>query len=608
MEEQCELDIKASQASLTLTPNGWVINYGGRRAVIFDDIFSLEANEEIARQLGVDLKEAWALKDKLLEEWFPRSLDEYRLLFPTVKGEDNNIKALVLALFSHKLRNWRDRILAVIIQGMNSSGKSHLARTVLVDPFKNMNGDDGHEIVHEATDFTLSYFKRKFANMNFDRKILFLQQSESLGLELALMVSETGLVFGYSEFQDGRWVPVEAKIHGHPLLICTAVRFRGPLDWDHRFLTLYSDESAELTLAVMGLDAQRAEDIIFREGVERFQMGCWAIFWRIWKMIPEDLEVVVPYAGLLTQSIKFDLETPKPRRDFRKLLALIYACAIAHYPFRSKLRYKDRIILVATEEDLRELLPVLAQVLKQTVTGLNEKEEKIIQVLRERRERSETEAIDAWPDVKELAELTGINYNTLRSHYLPDLARKGFIYIDKDHRPAKVVLAKEPSFGIEDEIMAQCAERVRAFLSLWSDHLIKSDGGSIPAQIPLNPPENDFDHLIMGADHQISGQGEPHPFDQPVDQIDQSEKQASEGLESRNSTPITFDHLIRGMEAPAQVSPPSPQTIEPVCGECGSWQALKCLQHPDWIVVTPTAQYARGCPDFQPRAPMQGGG
>jgi hypothetical protein len=474
-------DMNLENAGLTLTPDGWRITYNGKIALIFDNILLPEVDEEIAQQLGIDVGRARVLKHKLLSAWFPKSLDEYRLLFPTVKGEDSNVKALILAWFSHKLRNWKDRIQAIILQGANSSGKSHLARATIIEPFKayvqkrpakraaDGNGEAAanEEVVYEATDITLSYFKRKFANTDFDRKILFLQQSESLGLELALMVSETGLTFCYSEFQDGKWVPVEAKITGHPLLVCTVVNFRGPPDWDHRFLTLFTDESAELTIQVM--------DFVFKEKLARFQEGCWAVLRMIWQLIPENLDVVVPYADLLMQSIKFDLESTKPRRDFMKLLALIYASAILHYPFRPKIRHSGRVILVATEEDLKELLPVLGQVLKQTITGLSKKYEQIINFLRDWRKK--TEPVLTWPTAREIAEGLRMNANTLRSHDIPYLVRKGYVYVEKDSRVNRYALVKEPAFGIDEHVLEQCAERVRAFLALHPpDQMIGSEG------------------------------------------------------------------------------------------------------------------------------------
>jgi len=47
---------------------------------------------------------------------------------------------------------------------------------------------------------------------------------------------------------------------------------------------------------------------------------------------------------------------------------------------------------------------------------------------------------------------------------------------------------------------------------------------------------------------------------------------------------------------------------EPICEECIHWAALKCTKHPDWIVVTPTARYARNCEYFAPKKEVKGCG
>ena len=99
--------------------------------------------------------------------------------------------------------------------------------------------------------------------------------------------------------------------------------------------------------------------------------------------------------------------------------------------------------------------------------------------------------------------------------------------------------------------------------------------------------------------------------DQPVDQFDQFEKPALQGVESRNSTPHPSDQLITGVEGAARqaippgrgvmIEEPPLEYSGPICSDCIHWQALKCEKHPDWIVVTPTARYARNCEYFAPK-------
>jgi hypothetical protein len=276
---------------------------------------------------------------------------------------------------------------------------------------------------------------------------------------------------------------------------------------------------------------------------------------------------------------------------------------------------------VATEEDLKELLPVLGQVLKQTITGLSEKHERIINFLREWKEKSKTEDVMPWPTAKEIAEGLGVNVNTLRAHDLPHLVRKGYVYVEKDGRVNRYALVKEPAFGIDEGVLEQCAERVKAFLTLHPpDHLISSEGGGKPAPQAVIPPKTGSDQSDQPHDQQMIRPPIQLRLgtDQPVDQFDQFEKPALQGVESRNSTPHPSDQLITGVEGAARQAIPPGRGVMieeppldysgPVCSDCVHWHALKCGQHPDWIVVTPTARYARNCEYFAPKKEVKGRG
>lgn len=57
-----------------------------------------------------------------------------------------------------------------------------------------------------------------------------------------------------------------------------------------------------------------------------------------------------------------------------------------------------------------------------------------------------------------------------------------------------------------------------------------------------------------------------------------------------------------------EVGEPAVEYTGPICEDCAHWQALKCEKHPDWIVATPTARYARSCEYFAPKRRWLGGG
>jgi DNA-binding transcriptional regulator YhcF (GntR family) len=605
-------------ARLELSPNGWEIYYNGKHAVVFDDIYSIEADHEIAKQLGIDVKEAWRLKNKLLEEWRPRTLYEYRLLFPKIVGEDGNIESMILTLFSQKLKNWRDRILTIIVGGPNSTGKSYMTSTIF-EPFNlifeekdgriyKATEDDGKtpidtdealgRILYVITSATLSFFKREFTKKNLDRKIIYFQQAENLPLELSFLVSEEGLVFCFSEKIDGRWVPVMVKTKGHPLVVVTAVRFRGSQDWTHRFLELYTDDSASQTRRVVDFKTKLSMDLRYRKSLERFQNGCFKVFINIWGKTPEGLEAVIPFMDILAENIELNYDDPKTRRDYERLIGLLYASAIAFYDARPKIKHGGGEVLIVTEEDLREVYPLLEKTIRYSILGISEKEEKILEKLKEWHEESRVSDKGSWPTIRELAEYAGVNYNTLRSHNLPNLERMGYVYRDRDSRPTRVILIREPLFAISQDVIDKCRERVREYLSIS----YRSDDQTVSSPNPaLNPEKQLLIERSNASDHHSNPTPSLGREASTIDDhgLDHSINGVVDGR-NREKDGYSDDQLIMKICIDEQAEHEHRGGI--ICSMCMHWDALKCLKYPDWIVVTPTARYARKCPFYNPRS------
>jgi DNA-binding transcriptional regulator YhcF (GntR family) len=605
-------------ARLELSPNGWEIYYNGKHAVVFDDIYSIEADHEIAKQLGIDVKEAWRLKNKLLEGWRPRTLYECRLLFPKIVGEDGNVKSMILALFSQKLKNWKDRILTIIVEGPNSTGKSYMTSTIL-EPFNlifeekdgriyKATEDDGKtpidtdealgRILYVITSATLSFFKREFTKKSLDRKILYFQQAENLPLELSFFASEEGLVFCFSEKIDGRWVPVMVKTKGHPLMVITAVRFRGRLDWVHRFLELYTDDSASQTRRVVDFKTKLSMDLRYRDSLERFQNGCFKVFINIWRKTPENLEAAIPFMDILAENIKLNYDDPKTRRDYERLIGLLYASAITFYNARPKIKHGDGEVLIVTEEDLREVYPLLEKTIRYSVLGISEKEEKILEKLKEWHEESRVSDKGSWPTIRELAEYTGINYNTLRSHNLPNLERMGYVYRDRESKPTRVILIREPLFAISQDVIDKCRERVQEYLSIS----YRSDDQTVSSPNPaLNPEKWLLIERSNASDHHSNPTPSLGREASTIDDygLDHSINEVVDGR-NREKDGYSDDQLIMGICIDEQAE--HEHWGDVVCSMCMYWDALRCLKHPDWIDVTPTARYARKCVSFNPRS------
>jgi hypothetical protein len=268
--------------------------------------------------------------------------------------------------------------------------------------------------------------------------------------------------------ENGRWVPRDIKIQGHPLIIFTAVHFKRSLDWIHRALVLHTDEGEQQTRKVISFKSRITLDLDYKERLEAFSKGCRRVFKLIWSRIPDNLEVVIPFIDILEQNIKLKYEDSKIRRDWDRLIGLLRASAIAFYPYRPKIKHNGKEIVVATDEDLKQIYPILLKTFRRSVTGLSEKHEQVLESLKRWNEEAENSNKEAWPTIKDLAIYSNINYNYLRSHLLPDLEREGYIILDDSQRPKKVILKEMPIFELSEKVVNECKKKTTEYLSTYS--------------------------------------------------------------------------------------------------------------------------------------------
>jgi len=420
-------EYEIAEYKLKLTKEGWQLDVNGKRIKIFTDILGDEANRIIAEALGISVNEAWKLKNQALET-FPQTLDDIRNLFPQIVGEDQNVKLMVLALFSTKLRNPDERIMGVIIESPNSAGKSYFAKAIL-KPLRGFK-----ELVLEFTRVTGAYLERKFKELNLDRRILFIQETNNAPSQLHLSLSEGKLRVGIVERVDGGFTPIEIEADGQPFLLATTTSWRGGPDLVHRCILMNLDESADQTYRILNFQAKLNSDYIYKQAFENFVEGCSKVFKLLWKAAPENVDVVIPYSPLIEEKLKV-VENPdvKLRRDFNKLIALIKANAILFARHRKLVKLGDRLIIVADIEDFKQVFPLFETSFKQTLVNLSEKEERVLQALKER---------DGSATYTELARDTRIPSSTLRHHIVPRLEAKGFVVVEKSVRPHRIERVK----------------------------------------------------------------------------------------------------------------------------------------------------------------------
>jgi len=470
------MSVEDFEERLRVEPGRFVISALGKRVEIPFNLFSTDADLFIAEKLGVAPLEAWSLKNQIINNYWPEDLDEVRNLFPKIVGEDDNVKLAVLALCTLKLAEPSERLMGIIVEGSNSSGKSHFSKNIL-RPLQ--------DLMFEFTRMTGAFLERALAQKNLDRKILYLQEISEAPYQLHLSLSEGKLKIGIVQRENGEFKPIEIEAQGQPFLWATSVEWHGSPDLIHRCVILSMDESEEQTKRVISFESKLAEDLLFSFYLESFSRGAVRLFRHIWDNIPENVFVVIPFIGKLQEHLVVDVNV-KLRRDWNKLIALIRGSAILFWKRRRHFKVNvdengmriERIVIVADERDLQNVLPLLATSFRQTLTNLSERERKVLDYLA----RGAEDGGEPMPrTVREIAQATMIPAQSLWHYIIPSLEAKGYVVCDRDKRPMLVSLLKAPKEPhINSDIIHELKALVERFMSL-----IRIDEGG-PSPSPLD--------------------------------------------------------------------------------------------------------------------------
>jgi len=118
------------------------------------------------------------------------------------------------------------------------------------------------------------------------------------------------------------------------------------------------------------------------------------------------------------------------------------------------IKLNDRLIIIATLEDLRNVLPLVETSFRETLTGLSEKELKVLDTLEECDPPSLTYA--------EIARATGIPSSTLRHHIIPRLESKGHVIVHREGRTHQIERSKKswPRLIIDLEAIHEKGEKL----------------------------------------------------------------------------------------------------------------------------------------------------
>jgi len=302
----------------------------------------------------------------------PNLLDfiKTRFLDPVTTGEDNNKLLLFLICCSCVTEN----PLSAIVKGPSGTGKSHLANRVL-DPFRKT----GHVI--EFSRITPAYLEnmaKKDPNHTIDLtgKILFIDELRGIQSSQApkLLISEGRLRLG-TVAENRQSVEVEVK--GTPTIITTTTQpaLEDP-EFENRIIPIQIDQTEDQTRAIIEHEAESFADPA-EPLSEDYRLQGLADFLN--QLSPH--KIANPFATLIAKD--YPTKNIEARRDFKKLMALSNVVTWLYQDQRRSAKKGVDIVLVTDLADIEKVRALALSPLRESLAGLSEKEEALLQVAKE---------------------------------------------------------------------------------------------------------------------------------------------------------------------------------------------------------------------------------
>ncbi len=329
----------------------------------------------------------------------PNLLDSIKekYLDPKITGENKNKQLLFLVSASA----FTQRPLSTIVKGPSAAGKSHLVNRVL-DVFRKMgiviefsritpaflenmaNKDRPRHPNPKAPDYEakLEEYERerkKPRSIDLTGKILFIDELRGIQNAQApkLMISEGRLRLGTV---DVNRESVELEVGGTPVIITTTTLavLEDP-EFENRVIPIQIDETEDQTERVLEYQASSYGDPA-QDLTEHTRTQALVDFFK--QLKPYD--VANPYSWQLARDYpKKNLEA---RRDYPKLMNL---CNVVTWLYQYQRRHAKKgldIFLVTTLSDIETVKGLALPSLKESLTGVSEKEQAILDFLQGQKE------------------------------------------------------------------------------------------------------------------------------------------------------------------------------------------------------------------------------
>jgi len=172
---------------------------------------------------------------------------------------------------------------------------------------------------------------------------LYLETGKTGDSELAYCVrsllSEGCLKYQYTAFDgDGNKITRVQKLDGPTSLLTTTVNGRLESQLEDRLITIHPDDSSKQTRDILSRASEQASGDF--EQVDEKELEAWKHFHKSL----EPIEVVIPYAGRISDHVKLSGSLPvSVRRAYKRVLSAIKTIALVHQCQRQK-DDRDRII------------------------------------------------------------------------------------------------------------------------------------------------------------------------------------------------------------------------------------------------------------------------
>lgn len=357
-----------------------------------------------------------------------------------IAGEDKN----KLHVFLDGCTTLSARPLGCIITGDSSAGKSHLLNHALMH-FKKLG------IVEDFTRLTEASPDR--LGKDYNGRILIIQEirgMEKAQATLRVWISEGKLrLLTTMKDEKGNITTGTIETKGIPVFMTTTTNVEPDEEMVNRLSILSIDETQEQTDRILEFEAAEYEDLIDVEELEPDPTIC--DFLRCC-LLP--MRVGIPFARLLKKA--FPKDTVRVRRDFKKLLNIIYAVTFIHQNQRPQLQSKTSdnkpfigLYVAALPVDFYMAWAIADKSLKETLLNLQARSLKILSLFAE----------NIPLTTKDVAACTDLSQNRARD-IMENLINKGYLVKDESEKTHKYFLKKK---GLEDTTISKIVASIGSF-------------------------------------------------------------------------------------------------------------------------------------------------